>query len=92
MSDGVTPIADARDAKKKAPSMRDLLEELVSKEGSDLHLTVGQLPKLRIDGVLRDSETARQEAKASFAAWTARSTSSTDAKSTSPVCMPAAGL
>jgi twitching motility protein PilT len=55
MSDAVTPIADARDAKKKAPSMRDLLEELVAKEGSDLHLTVGQPPKLRIDGVLRDS-------------------------------------
>ena len=61
MSDAVTPIADARDAKKKAPSMRDLLEELVSKEGSDLHLTVGQPPKLRIDGVLRDSETYTEE-------------------------------
>ena len=60
MSD-VTPIADARDAKKKAPSMRELLEELVSKEGSDLHLTVGQRPKLRIDGVLRDSETYTEE-------------------------------
>ena len=55
MSDTVTPIADARDAKKRGPSMRDLLEELVAKEGSDLHLTVGQPPKLRIDGVLRDS-------------------------------------
>jgi twitching motility protein PilT len=61
MSDAVTPIADARDAKKKTPSMRDLLEELVAKEGSDLHLTVGQLPKLRIDGVLRDSETYTEE-------------------------------
>ena len=61
MSDAVTPIADARDAKKKAPSMRDLLEELVGKEGSDLHLTVGQPPKLRIDGVLRDSETYPEE-------------------------------
>jgi twitching motility protein PilT len=61
MSDAVTPIADARDAKKKAPSMRDLLEELVSKEGSDLHLTVGQPPKLRIDGILRDSETYTEE-------------------------------
>jgi twitching motility protein PilT len=61
MSESVTPISDARDAKKKAPSMRDLLEELVSKEGSDLHLTVGQLPKLRIDGVLRDSEVYREE-------------------------------
>ena len=61
MSESVTPITDARDAKKKAPSMRDLLEELVSKEGSDLHLTVGQPPKLRIDGVLRDSEVYREE-------------------------------
>ena len=61
MSESVTPITDARDAKKKAPSMRDLLEELVSKEGSDLHLTVGQPPKLRIDGVLRDSEVYRDE-------------------------------
>jgi twitching motility protein PilT len=61
MSDAVTPIADARDAKKKAPSMRDLLEELVSKEGSDLHLTVGQPPKLRIDGVLRDSAVYTEE-------------------------------
>jgi twitching motility protein PilT len=41
--------------------MRDLLEELVDKEGSDLHLTVGQPPKLRIDGVLRDSETYAEE-------------------------------
>jgi twitching motility protein PilT len=61
MSDTVTPIADARDAKKKGPSMRDLLEELVAKEGSDLHLTVGQPPKLRIDGVLRDSEVYTDE-------------------------------
>jgi twitching motility protein PilT len=61
MSDAVTPIADARDAKKKAPSMRDLLEELVSKDGSDLHLTVGQPPKLRIDGVLRDSAVYTEE-------------------------------
>ncbi|CAN5887911.1 type IV pilus twitching motility protein PilT [soil metagenome] len=56
MNETVTPIADARDAKKREPSMRELLEELVTKEGSDLHLTVGQPPKLRIDGVLRDSE------------------------------------
>ncbi|HEY7470732.1 MAG TPA: type IV pilus twitching motility protein PilT [Gemmatimonadota bacterium] len=61
MKDTVTPITEVRDAKKKAPSMRDLLEELVDKEGSDLHLTVGQPPKLRIDGVLRDSETYAEE-------------------------------
>jgi twitching motility protein PilT len=61
MQESVTPITDARDAKKKAPSMRDLLEELVTKEGSDLHLTVGQPPKLRVDGVLRDSEEYPEE-------------------------------
>ena len=61
MNESVTPIADARDAKKKGPSMRDLLEELVAKEGSDLHLTVGQPPKLRIDGVLRDSQVYTEE-------------------------------
>ena len=61
MKESVTPITDARDAKKKVPSMRELLEELVAKEGSDLHLTVGQPPKLRIDGVLRDSEEYREE-------------------------------
>ena len=61
MKESVTPITEARDAKKKGPSMRDLLEELVGKEGSDLHLTVGQPPKLRIDGVLRDSEVYPEE-------------------------------
>jgi twitching motility protein PilT len=60
MNDTVTPITDALEAKRKGPSMRDLLEELVTKEGSDLHLTVGQPPKLRIDGMLRDSEAYRE--------------------------------
>ena len=39
-----------------------------------------------------DSETARQLSNASLAAATACPTSSTDAKSTSPVCAPSAGL
>ena len=33
MTESVTPITDAREAKKKDPSMRELLEELVAKEG-----------------------------------------------------------
>jgi twitching motility protein PilT len=37
-------------------TIRELLEELVRREGSDLHVTVGQPPKIRVDGVLRDSE------------------------------------
>jgi hypothetical protein len=42
--------------------------------------------------VRRESETARHAANASFAAATARSISSTDAKSTAAVCTPVAGL
>ena len=41
---------------EQTPTVRELLEELVRRDGSDLHLTVGQPPKLRIDGELRDSE------------------------------------
>ncbi|HUP18654.1 MAG TPA: type IV pilus twitching motility protein PilT [Gemmatimonadota bacterium] len=44
-------------AADRKTSIRDLLEELVAAEGSDLHLTVGQAPKLRVDGILRDSTT-----------------------------------
>ena len=39
-----------------------------------------------------DSDVARHAGNAAFAAATARSTSSLDAKSTSPVCLPVAGL
>jgi twitching motility protein PilT len=38
-----------------ALDVRALLEELVRLGGSDLHLTVGQPPKLRVQGVLQDS-------------------------------------
>ncbi len=51
-------IAEAEKKETAAPahSVRELLEELVRREGSDIHVTVGQPPKLRIDGELRDSE------------------------------------
>jgi twitching motility protein PilT len=39
--------------------VRALLEELVRLGGSDLHLTVGQPPKLRLQGVLQDSSVWR---------------------------------
>ena len=38
------------------------------------------------------SDVARHAGNAAFAAWTAASTSSADAKSTAPVCRPVAGL
>ena len=37
-------------------SMQDLLEELVKKGGSDLHLSAGSPPKIRLFGVLKDLE------------------------------------
>ena len=40
----------------------------------------------------RESETSRQVRNASFATWTAASTSSTVAKSTAPDCSPVAGF
>ena len=40
----------------------------------------------------RESDVARHAGNAAFAAATARSTSSMDAKSTAPVCLPVAGL
>jgi twitching motility protein PilT len=41
---------------EQTPTVRELLEELVRRDGSDLHLTVVQPPKLRIDGEQRDIE------------------------------------
>jgi twitching motility protein PilT len=40
-------------------SIRALLEEMIQKGASDLHLTVGERPKLRIDGELIDASTPR---------------------------------
>ncbi|TVR56458.1 MAG: type IV pilus twitching motility protein PilT [Gemmatimonadales bacterium] len=40
-------------------SIRALLEEMIQKGASDLHLTVGERPKLRIDGELTDASTPR---------------------------------
>lgn len=54
-----TARAAARPTKatpQKPTTVRELLEELVAAEGSDLHLTVGQPPKLRVDGQLQNSE------------------------------------
>jgi twitching motility protein PilT len=40
-------------------SIRALLEEMIQKGASDLHLTVGERPKLRIDGELTDASVTR---------------------------------
>ena len=40
------------------PDLAPLLREVVRRDASDLHLTVGRPPKLRIDGRLADSDSA----------------------------------
>jgi twitching motility protein PilT len=39
-------------------NLRGLLEEMIEKEASDLHITTGERPKLRIDGDIADSSVA----------------------------------
>jgi twitching motility protein PilT len=39
--------------------IRDLLEEMITKGASDLHLTVGERPKIRVDGDLQDTSYPR---------------------------------
>jgi twitching motility protein PilT len=51
------PTVEApKESTTPVPTIRELLEELVRRQGSDVHITVGQPPKLRVDGELRDSE------------------------------------
>ncbi len=38
-------------------NLRALLEEVIEREASDLHITAGECPKLRIDGEITDSTT-----------------------------------
>src|SRR6476619_5666414 len=39
-------------------NLRALLEEMIEKEASDLHITTGERPKLRVDGDITDSSVA----------------------------------
>ena len=50
--------APASPATERTPALDPLLQEVVRRDASDLHLTAGQPPKLRVDGVLVDSDTA----------------------------------
>ena len=34
-------------------SLRDLLQEMIEKKASDLHITAGVPPQLRVDGLIR---------------------------------------
>jgi twitching motility protein PilT len=47
------------DGKDEGPSLRDLLAEMIKRGASDLHVTVGERPLLRIDGDLTEAKYAR---------------------------------
>ena len=53
-----TPTAEASPPRKgtKEINLRLLLQEMIQKRASDLHVTAGARAKIRIDGELRDSE------------------------------------
>ena len=38
-------------------NLRTLLEEMIERDASDLHITAGERPKLRIDGDITDAKT-----------------------------------
>ena len=58
-----TPAAEAGPAGRGTPTkdinLRVLLQEMIQKRASDLHVTAGTRAKIRIDGELRDSDIDR---------------------------------
>ncbi|MGE0442697.1 MAG: type IV pilus twitching motility protein PilT [Gemmatimonadales bacterium] len=57
MSDQDTRLGDAAQgavADSRRLNLRALLQEMIDKEASDLHITAGERPKLRIDGDITD--------------------------------------
>ena len=61
MTAPATPAAPAPGAAPAAPpqqlNLRQLLQEMIDRGASDLHLTAGVKPKLRIDGEMEDAKT-----------------------------------
>ena len=47
-------------------NLRALLVEMIEKEASDLHVTAGERPKLRIDGDITDSTVTEVEGASHF--------------------------
>lgn len=57
MSEGARRLADvapAGDGRNRL-NLRSLLQEMIDREASDLHVTAGERPKLRVDGDILDS-------------------------------------
>jgi twitching motility protein PilT len=55
-----TPTATGAPAAQSVFNLRALLEEMVRRNASDLHITAGEKPKLRVDGELTDAAADRQ--------------------------------
>ncbi len=57
MSEGEIRLGDAAPAGdgRNRLNLRSLLQEMIDREASDLHVTAGERPKLRIDGDILDS-------------------------------------
>jgi twitching motility protein PilT len=53
-------VEQQKPANEGSLSVRALLEEMIKKGASDLHITVGQPPRLRVDGDLVDSSEKRE--------------------------------
>jgi len=53
---GQPPQAGQEPPKAQELSLRNLLQEMIQRGASDLHLTVGERPKLRVDGDLVQSQ------------------------------------
>jgi len=49
------PAASAKVAPTSGVNLRQLLEEMIERDASDLHITAGERPKLRIDGDITNS-------------------------------------
>jgi twitching motility protein PilT len=54
----ITPIRETGTPEQPQLNLRDLLDEVVRRGASDLHITAGEQPKLRVDGSLMNSETS----------------------------------
>ncbi|NIR74786.1 MAG: hypothetical protein GWN99_05665, partial [Gemmatimonadetes bacterium] len=50
--------------KEKALNLRALLEEMVQRGASDLHLTAGQQPVIRVDGKITTANSVTKELEA----------------------------
>jgi twitching motility protein PilT len=46
-------------------NLRSLLEEMIERDASDLHITAGERPKIRIDGDITSSKVEHQLSPAS---------------------------